>query len=48
MVNGNKANGATLGQGGGIYNSDSLLTLLASLVKGNKATTLGDDLFSGP
>jgi hypothetical protein len=47
-VNGNKANGSVLGEGGGIYSSDSLLTLLASNVKGNKATTAFDDLFNGP
>jgi hypothetical protein len=47
-VNGNKANGSVLGEGGGIYTYDSLLTLLASDVKGNKATTAFDDLFNGP
>ena len=47
-VNGNEANGTVLGQGGGIYSSGSVLTLLASIVNGNKATTDGDDIFVGP
>jgi hypothetical protein len=48
VVNGNKADGSVLGQGGGIYSSSSALTLTATNVKGNKATTAADDLFSGP
>ena len=48
-VNGNKANGSVLGEGGGIFSFDnSLLTLLATNVKGNKATTAYDNIFSGP
>jgi hypothetical protein len=47
-VNGNKANGTVLGEGGGIYSLDSLLSLLGTVVKGNKATTGFDDLFSSP
>jgi hypothetical protein len=47
-VIGNKANGFVVGEGGGIYSYNSLLTLLASVVKGNKATTAYDDIFSGP
>jgi hypothetical protein len=48
MVSGNKANGTVLGEGGGIYSLNSILTLLASIVKGNKATTAFDDIFVGP
>ncbi len=47
-VNGNKANGTVLGEGGGIYSLDSVLTLVASTVKGNKATTAFDNIFDGP
>jgi hypothetical protein len=47
-VNGNQANGSVLGEGGGIYSYNSVLTLVASTVKGNKATTGFDDLFVGP
>jgi hypothetical protein len=48
-VNGNKANGSVVGEGGGIYSFDnSVLTLLATKVKGGKATTAYDDIFSGP
>jgi hypothetical protein len=47
-LNGNKANGSVLGEGGGIYSLDTLLTLPASTVKGNKATTAFDDDFDGP
>jgi hypothetical protein len=47
-VNGNKANGTILGEGGGMYLENSLLAILASNVKGNKATTAYDDIFSGP
>jgi hypothetical protein len=47
-VNGNKANGSVLGEGGGIYSYHSALTLVASILKGNKATTAFDDLFEGP
>ena len=44
---GDKANGSVLGEGGGIYNSNSSLTLMKSIVKGNKATTAFNDIF-GP
>jgi len=44
-VNGNQANGTESGEGGGIYSSNSALTLVASKVKGNKASTSGDDIF---
>ena len=47
-VNGNKANGTVLGQGGGIYSFGSLLTVVDSIVNGNKATTSDDDIFDGP
>jgi hypothetical protein len=47
-VNGNRANGSVLGEGGGIYSYNSLLTLLATNVRGNRATTAFDDLFNGP
>jgi hypothetical protein len=46
--NGNKANGTVLGEGGGIYSDNSVLTLVASTVKGNKASTAYDDIFVGP
>jgi hypothetical protein len=48
VVNGNKANGSVLGQGGGIYSFSTALTLTATNVKGNNATTADDDIFSGP
>jgi hypothetical protein len=35
-------------EGGGIYGYNSILALLASIVKGNKATTAFDDIFIGP
>jgi hypothetical protein len=45
-VNGNDADGALLGQGGGIYGDPTtVLTLMNSTVKGNKATTSGNDIF---
>jgi hypothetical protein len=47
VVNGNQANGSVLGEGGGIYSSNSSLTLMKSIVKGNKATTDFNDIF-GP
>jgi hypothetical protein len=34
-------------EGGGIYSYNTILTLLASTVKGNKATTAFDDIFMG-
>jgi hypothetical protein len=37
-----------LGEGGGIYNSNSTLPLVDSIVKGNKATTDFDNIFIGP
>jgi hypothetical protein len=37
-------NGTVLGEGGGIYSSGGVLTLVASTVKGNKATTAFDDI----
>jgi hypothetical protein len=47
-INGNEANGTVLGEGGGIYSNDGVLTLVASTVKGNKATTGYDNIFDGP
>jgi fibronectin-binding autotransporter adhesin len=47
-VNGNNANGTALGEGGGIYSSGGVLTLVASTVKVIKATTAFDDIFDGP
>jgi hypothetical protein len=47
-VNGNQANGTVLGEGGGIYSDHSVLTLVATNVKGNKATTAHDNIFDGP
>ena len=47
-VDGNQANGTVLGEGGGIYSAGSVLTLVASTAKGNKATTGGDDIFGHP
>jgi predicted outer membrane repeat protein len=47
-VNGNQANGTMLGEGGGIYSNGSILTLEASTVKVNKATTSGSDIFVDP
>ena len=47
-VTGNQANGTTLGEGGGIYRYGGVLKLVASTVKGNKATTGGDDIFVHP
>jgi len=47
-VNGNQANGTVLGEGGGIYSYHSVLTLLASTVRGNHASTAFDDVFNGP
>jgi hypothetical protein len=44
-VNGNQANGTVLGEGGGIYRSGGDLTLLDSIVNGNKATTDFDNIF---
>ena len=48
VVKRNQAKGSVLGQGGGIYSSGSTLTLTATKVKGNKATTAAADLFAGP
>ncbi len=43
------APGQTSGaEGGGIYSYNSVLTLLASTVKDNKATPASDDIFIGP
>ena len=36
------------GEGGGIYAYDSTLTLVKTNVKGNKATTGYNDIFTGP
>jgi hypothetical protein len=47
-VSANQANGSVLGEGGGIYSHDSILTLLASNVTGNIASTAFDDIFNGP
>jgi hypothetical protein len=43
-VNGNKANGSAIGEGGGIFDLNSILTLLTTTVKGNKATTAFDNI----
>jgi hypothetical protein len=45
VVNGNKANGSVLGEGGGIWSYGGVLNLLATNVKGNKASTDFDDIF---
>ena len=37
-----------LGEGGGIYSYGGVLTLVASTVKGNKATTGYADIFIAP
>jgi hypothetical protein len=37
-----------LGEGGGIYSFNCVLTLLDTTVKGNKATTDFNDIFEGP
>jgi len=47
-VNGNKANGSAVGEGGGIYSFNCVLTLANTVVKGNNATTAYDNIFSGP
>ena len=47
-MSGNQANGTVLGEGGGIYSYGGVLTLVASTVKGNKATTGYDDIFVHP
>jgi hypothetical protein len=43
-----KANGSVDGESGGIYAYDSTLTLVGTNVKGNKATTVYNDIFNGP
>jgi hypothetical protein len=48
VVNGNKANGSGIGKGGGIYSYNSVLTLVHSLVEGNKASTAFNNIFEGP
>jgi hypothetical protein len=48
LHSGNNANGTALGEGGGIYSFGGVSTLVASTVKGNKATTAFDDIFDGP
>ena len=48
-VNGNKANGTVdWARAVGSTAYDSALTLVATNVKGNKATTAYDDIFNGP
>ena len=50
-MNGNKANGTVLGQGGGIYFSKGVggnLKLVSTNVKGNKASTSDNDIFPPP
>ena len=47
-INGNTANGAAVGEGGGIYAVKSTLNLVGTNVNGNKATTAHDDIFNGP
>ena len=44
----NQANGTVLGEGGGIYSYGGVLTLVASTVTGNKATTGYADIFVHP
>jgi hypothetical protein len=43
---GNAAIGSQLGEGGGIYNAGSDLTITNTLVLGNKASTSGDNIFN--
>ena len=43
-VNANNANGSVVGEGGGIFDSNSALMLVATPVKGNKATTAFGDI----
>jgi len=45
-ITGNSAIGTELGEGGGIYNSGSDLTLTRSSVTGNKASTDSNDIFN--
>ena len=47
-MNGNKANGLVIGEGGGIFSSGIVPILVKSEVKGNKASTAYNDLFIGP
>jgi hypothetical protein len=47
-INGNKANGTVVGEGGGIYAFNTKLTLVGTNVKGNKATTGYNNIFDGP
>jgi hypothetical protein len=47
-MNGNKANGSVLGEGGGVYyKSDSSFIHVNTNVKANKATIKGNDIFKG-
>jgi hypothetical protein len=48
VVNGNRANGSVRGEGGGIFSSDTDLTLTGTTVKGDRATTDSDNVFAGP
>ena len=43
-MNGNKANGTTLGECGGIYSLNTALNLTGTKVKGNKASTAFDNI----
>ena len=45
---GNQANGTAIGEGGGIYSDGSVLTLVGTKVKDNRATTAYDNIFNGP
>jgi hypothetical protein len=47
-VTSNQANGTALGEGGGIYSYGNILTLVASPVTGNSATTDHPDTFTHP
>ena len=47
-VNGNWADGTAVGEGGGIYSSGGVLTLVRSKAKGNRATTAYPDIFNAP
>jgi CSLREA domain-containing protein len=47
-VKNNQANGTVLGEGGGMFGSGSVVSLTSTKVKGNKASTSGDDIFLEP
>lgn len=43
-INGNQANGSVVGEGGGVYASGGVFALSNTIVKGDKATTVYDDV----